>query len=248
MTLRLVRALARPIVRRIDNILRPRGIMIKSYLLSEHSHSSIGSRDERGRTFDQIFESNFWGSPESASGPGSETAAASGYRDRLASLLQAQRINSIFDAPCGDLNWIRPLIAGLDLAYVGGDISPALIAATRAKYPALDLRVFDICEDEFPEAGLWHCRDCLFHLPFVEVRKALANFASSKIELALITTNKSKLLKNRDVETGGFRELDLERPPFMLPPARAYLKDFDERRDFPRYVGLWSRRDIEKSL
>ncbi len=195
--------------------------------------------------FDEISRVNFWGSGESLSGLGSELAFTQGYRARLARCLTGHDIGSIFDAPCGDLNWMSAFLSEHPVAYAGGDISSEVIARARATHPGRDLRVFDITADPFPESDLWHCRDCLFHLPFAAIQQALANFAESGIEHALITSHRARLLhRNLDVGFGGFRFLDLERAPFFLPSPLARIPDYRRGHDFPRYVCMWSRDQI----
>jgi hypothetical protein len=140
-----------------------------------------------------------------------------------------------------------PLIAemGTGIDYVGGDISASLIEDTRRCFPELDLRVFDITTDPFPAADVWHSRDCLFHLPFEAIFSALSNFVDSGIPYALITSHRARLLhRNLDVSFGGFRFLDLERPPISLPRAIERIPDFEFGHDFPRYVCLWSREQV----
>ncbi len=204
---------------------------------------------DRSQIFDRIFTSNFWGSDESRSGVGSEQEAAAAYLVRLRALLTERGLKRMFDAPCGDLNWIAGLARDSAMAYAGGDISAALVASLKSRFGDLDVRQFDICTDDFPAADAWHCRDCLFHLPFADIRMALERFACSTIPYALLTTHKAWLLhRNLDVEPGGFRYLDLERPPIGLPPAGLYLKDYRLGRDFPRFVGLWRREAIAAAL
>lgn len=199
--------------------------------------------------FDRIHEQNFWGSKESASGLGSEISYATGYRERLRKLILTRGLTRIFDAPCGDLNWILPLVDDPDIKYQGGDVSAAVIGAAQKKRPDVRLEIFDVTRDLFPDADVWHCRDCLFHLPFKDIRKALENFASSGVQHALLTSHNARLLhRNLDVNLGGFRLLDLHRPPISLPRALAYLPDYRRFLDFPRYVGLWSRDVIVKAM
>ena len=202
----------------------------------------------RDEIFDRIYERNFWESAESRSGVGSEGTFTAKYRARLKSLLDACRLERFFDAPCGDLNWIASLARLPGVDYSGGDISRSLVSVLNRQFPDIDIRAFDICTDQFPVADVWHCRDCLFHLPFEDIRHSLSNFSSSSIPFALITTHRATLHRNLDVEAGGFRYLDLERAPIGLPPAEAYLKDYRMGRDFPRYVGLWRREAIAGAL
>lgn len=204
-----------------------------------------GRAGSAAEVFNEISRMNFWGSGESLSGLGSEIAFTQAYRAGLARCLTDRGIGSIFDAPCGDLNWMSVFLSEHPVIYAGGDISSEVIARARATHPGRDLRVFDIPADPFPEADLWHCRDCLFHLPFDAIRQALANFAASGIGHALITSHRARLLhRNLDVGFGGFRFLDLERAPFFLPPPLERIPDYRRGHDFPRYVCLWSRDQI----
>lgn len=135
------------------------------------------------------------------------------------------------------------------ITYVGGDISSEVVKRAQATHPNFELRVFDITVDPFPEVDLWHCRDCLFHLPFAAIRQALANFTDSGVGYALLTSHRARLLhRNLDVGFGGFRFLDLERAPFFLPPPLARIPDYRWGHDFPRFVCLWSRDQIAGAL
>lgn len=199
--------------------------------------------------FETIYRDNYWASNESRSGVGSEFTFANAYRQRLERLLRHKAIQSVFDAPCGDLNWIAPLIGQTHIHYLGGDISPSVVRAARSAHPDMEIHVFDITRDPFPQVDLWHCRDCLFHLPFELIEQALANFARSSIPFALITTHHSRLLhQNLNVQPGGFRLLDLEKPPISLPKPLARIRDYRPERDFPRYVCLWSRQQVESAV
>lgn len=204
---------------------------------------------DRADVFDSIYRSNFWASGESRSGVGSEVEFSAAYLARLRALTEERGLKRLFDAPCGDLNWSIGLAREPGVSYAGGDISASLIADLRQQYPEVELRVFDICSDPFPDADVWHCRDCLFHLPFADIRRAFENFARSSIPYALLTTHRARWLhRNLDVSLGGFRFLDLERPPIGLARADEYLPDYRKGSDFPRFVGLWSRAAIVKAI
>jgi hypothetical protein len=194
--------------------------------------------------FDSIHEANYWGSEESISGGGSTLAWANSYAQKLASLIFERRWTSIFDAPCGDLNWMSALIDQTGITYIGGDVSEHAIQAARLRRPGVDVQLFDIRSDPFPKVDVWHCRDCLFHLSFEDGLAALRNFVRSDVEWALITTHTARWLRNLDIETGGWRLLDLERAPFKLPPPVCRIDDYPKGEDFPRYVGLWRRESI----
>ena len=203
----------------------------------------------RSTVFDKVYVNNFWGSSQSRSGLGSELEFTARYRKDLSKFIRERGIKSFFDAPCGDLNWIQEILKGHEIKYIGGDISKSLIENLKHSFPQIDVCQFDICEDRFPKVDVWHCRDCLFHLPFSDIRLALQNFVDSKIPYALLTTHRARFLhRNLDVSAGGFRFLDLQRPPFNFPPAITYLQDYRKGIDFPRYVGLWTNETIGQAL
>lgn len=234
--------LAKRIVNRIG---RPLGInpFARAFPNATTEHLS-----DRADVFDSIYRSNFWGSGESRSGVGSEVDFSAAYLARLRALVVDRKLKRLFDAPCGDLNWSIGLARDQAVDYAGGDISAGLIADMRSAYPEVALTVFDICSDAFPPADVWHCRDCLFHLPFADIHRAFENFARSSIPYALLTTHRARWLhRNLDVPLGGFRYLDLERPPIGIGTAELYLPDYRKGSEFPRYVGLWSRAAIAEA-
>ncbi|MES2119078.1 MAG: class I SAM-dependent methyltransferase [Pseudomonadota bacterium] len=209
--------------------------------------STLPKAGDRDGVFAEIYDKNVWGSGESRSGPGSELGRTERYRRNLLDFLRRRDIRSMFDAPCGDLNWMILVLDQWPMDYSGGDISDVAIDEARKRRPGVDVRRFDICRDPFPKAHVWHCRDTLFHLSFADIWLALRNFASSDIELALITTNSARMMTNLDVPTGGFRYLDLERAPFFLPKAQEYLRDTDDD-GFPRFVGVWPAEAISEAI
>jgi hypothetical protein len=160
-------------------------------------------------------------------------------------------VKSIFDAPCGDFNWMRLVTNETRVRYHGADIVPALIEANRRNYgtPETDFSVFDITRDAFPAADLWLCRDCLFHLSYADTLAALENFSRSRIPLLLTSTHLNpKRLPNRDIRTGGYREIDLCAAPFGLPGGpRERIADWIVPFP-PRDLVLWTRAEIAAAL
>src|SRR5277367_6220031 len=133
--------------------------------------------------FEHIYVNNIWGrNTESKSGPGSSLSYTTNIRQEISRLLNKADIKTFFDAPCGDFNWMKAVEFPESVKYIGGDISPSLIADIREGY-ADDSRsfiVFDITSDVFPTADVWFCRDCLFHLPYKHILSALSLFAASQ--------------------------------------------------------------------
>lgn len=197
--------------------------------------------------FNAVYAANYWDSDESRSGGGSELRIAERYIPRLVKAIRDLGIRSMFDVPCGDLNWMPAVIDETGIDYIGGDIATDALETARSRRPDLDIRHFDICSDDFPKADLWHCRDTFFHLSFAHIRQALARAAAADITYAAITTHRSLFLTNLDVATGGFRLLDLERPPFNFPKPIRYLRDYPWGQ-FPRYVAIWRMSDLRRTL
>src|SRR5262245_27781854 len=126
------------------------------------------------RTFTAIYERNGWGDEESVSGPGSTLARAGDYLNDLLAMLDAFGVRSLVDAPCGDFNWMRRVVAARPLEYTGVDIVQELIAG-RARADAGPGRHFlclDMTRGELPRADLILCRDGLVHLSFADARAA----------------------------------------------------------------------------
>jgi hypothetical protein len=82
------------------------------------------------------------------------------------------------------------------------------------------------------------------HLSFADARAALANIAASGSSYLLSTTFTERA-NNTDIGTGGWRPLNLQRPPFNFPPP---LLMFSEEFDVPEYrdkaIALWALSDL----
>ena len=72
------------------------------------------------------------------------------------------------------------------------------------------------------------CRDCLVHLSYQNIWRALANILASGAQW-LLMTNFLRIESNRDIEDGDWRPLNFELPPFALPPPeRAIVENCAE--------------------
>ena len=170
------------------------------------------------QTFAAIYHRNAWGDAESRSGGGSTQARASDFLDDLLALCRSLDVRSIVDVPCGDFNWARPLADAVD-RYTGIDIVPDLIARNQAAHGS-ETRSFlvgDLTHGPLPPADLVLCRDCLVHLSLDDAVAALDQLVGSPSRYLVLTTFVDEP-DNRDIRSGGWRPLNLERPPFGLPP------------------------------
>ena len=167
--------------------------------------------------FQRIHDTNLWGAPASTSGLGSQIDATAALRAELPRLLEKLGVSSLLDAPCGDAGWINH--ANLRVRLIGIDIVPSLIETLQARAAAGQIKgeyhLADITGDPPPRCDAILCRDCLVHLSFANIERAVANFRASGATW-LIATTFTGWQVNRDCEDGDWRALNLARAPFDL--------------------------------
>jgi hypothetical protein len=165
--------------------------------------------------FRRIHDTNLWKASSSVSGLGSQIDATAALRRELPMLLARLGIPSLLDAPCGDAGWITT--ADLGVRYVGVDIVPALVEGLAARAAAGEIggayHLADITRDPLARCDAILCRDCLVHLSFANIERAVANFKRSGAAW-LIATTFPGWQTNCDCEDGDWRALNFERPPF----------------------------------
>lgn len=207
----------------------------------------LEARREMERVFTEIYRSNAWGGGESVSGPGSSRQRAADFQAELAAALRDLGARVLLDAPCGDFNWIGPLADAVD-RYIGVDVVPELIAENRRRHGSARRRFLrlDMVRDPLPRSDVVLCRDGLVHLTTADIRRALANLRRSGARYLIATTFIGER-GNEDVETGGWRPLNLERPPFSLPKPLGMIDErclhtggiYADKR-----LGIWPMSDI----
>jgi hypothetical protein len=165
--------------------------------------------------FRRIHHSNLWGAAQSTSGLGSQLDATAVLRTELPRLLARLGVASLLDAPCGDAGWINQ--SSLGVRYVGIDIVPDLVERLQVAAAAGEIRgayrLADITRDCLPRCDAVLCRDCLVHLSFANIERAVANFRGSGATWLIATTFPEWQI-NCDCEDGDWRALNLERAPF----------------------------------
>lgn len=55
-------------------------------------------------------------------------------RKKLRKIIKKYKIKSIFDAPCGDCNWIKGIIRNSSVKYIGADIVDEIIKNNKKKF------------------------------------------------------------------------------------------------------------------
>jgi hypothetical protein len=213
--------------------------------LERHRIRAMG---EIQSVFTTIYEENYWGSEESASGPGSTIEYTKNIAKEIPRIISDRRLKRILDAPCGDYNWFRLIERDDDVSYIGGDITEALVISNQERYGNDNTRFMhlDITNDALPKADLWLCRDCLPHLSNNDIFKAINNFLDSDITY-LLTSNYPKCKKNTNILTGQSRLLNLELRPFSFCKPLLSVDDWIE--GYPvRQLALWEKGQLSKSL
>ena len=194
--------------------------------------------------FTEHYRRNGWGNGESVSGEGSTVEQTAVIRAALPNIVRDFQIQTMLDIPCGDFNWMKLL--ELPVQYTGADIVAEIVAENQRRFgnPARAFARLDLTADALPAADLILCRDCLFHLSYDHVSKALANIKRSGSGFLLTTTN-TRLARNKNIVTGEWRRLNLRLPPFSLP---APLLLIDEKCPNPaspdKHIGLWRISDL----
>ncbi|MBM4262844.1 MAG: class I SAM-dependent methyltransferase [Deltaproteobacteria bacterium] len=199
----------------------------------------------------QIYETKAWGGAFSASGTGSDVAQTRTLVQQLPLFLRGFAISSILDIPCGEFSWMKELDRS-NIDYTGADIVEAIVAANTRSYGSAGRRFvrLDLTKDPLPQADLLLCRDCLVHFSFADVFRALENLCAGEFQYVAATTFTDRT-RNRDIVTGQWRALNLERPPIALPKP-IYLINEGCTEDNGAYadkaLGFWKTADIRVTL
>lgn len=197
-----------------------------SFLLNRAlAHAGGGVQQSYEEVFGMQFDAFKRSQYESGSGPGSSVAHTLELRERLPIVLQGLGVRSLLDAPCGDFNWMQHVCLGVD-EYVGVDILPEIVAENEARYggPGRRFARLDLMRADLPRADAIFCRDMLVHFSFAHIFDTLRNFRRSGATY-LLTTSFTDERPNRDIETGGWRTLNLTLPPFDFPPPARVINE-----------------------
>jgi 2-polyprenyl-3-methyl-5-hydroxy-6-metoxy-1,4-benzoquinol methylase len=195
----------------IDDSSRPPVLAHQRFAADRDSFAEMNLRQR----FQRIHDTNLWGAEASVSGLGSELDGTATLRAELPPLLRRLQVASLLDAPCGDAGWIAR--ADLGVRVTGVDIVPDLIERLRGRAArgevSGDYHLADITSDSLPRCDAILCRDCLVHLSFANIARAVDNFRRTGARW-LITTTFPEWEHNTDCEDGDWRALNFERSPF----------------------------------
>lgn len=129
------------------------------------------------------------GLPETPCGYGSTLAATKLQRKWISGLIKKYEIRSIADIGAGDLNWIKEMRFPDDVKYKAYDLVPRLP----------EIRKFNIIKSVPVKADMLMCLWVLNHLPYNDVKKALANLKESGSKY-LLMTDRQRCHKNQPPE------------------------------------------------
>lgn len=203
------------------------------------------------RLFTHYYHKNGWSGENSLSGPGSDPAYTKVLAVQLPGFLKSFNIQSILDVPCGDFLWMEEIDLS-SFTYTGGDIVGDLVRENNTAYGKNNISFLklDILTDELPQTDVIFCRDCLVHFSYTNIQKSLRNIIKSN-STYLLTTTFNQRAKNKNIITGEWRPLNLEKAPFLLPPPLAYLDEGctignDQYKD--KMMGLWKISDLKEAI
>ncbi|HEY5927252.1 MAG TPA: methyltransferase [Kofleriaceae bacterium] len=178
--------------------------------------------DKTEHAFSQIYQAATWSKNDAGtgnSGTGSTARATTEYRALLQRVLAERGIRSVVDAGCGDWEFSQ-LVDWTGVDYKGYDIVEAVVAEDTKRFakPGIQFFVGNIVTDKLPAADLLISKHVLQHLPDNDVIAFLKKLPDYKY--ALITNGVEPSSKSArhaiDIEPGGYRPLDITKPPFNI--------------------------------
>lgn len=187
---------------------------------------------------------------ESISGAGSSLQSTEIISKELPRLINNLHIGSLLDLCCGDCGWITKL--DLNVQYVGVDIVQELIKINRMKYKYRQFMYMDLLSSDLPrwyleqKMDLILCRDCLVHFSYGEATLAIQNICRSNSKY-LLTTTFCKHNNDQDIAIGSWHTVNLELPPFNLPPPLLIINENCQEHHpnfLDKSLGLWRIEDL----
>lgn len=173
---------------------------MKKTFLTSGLFSLFTKRSSIKDRFTKYYHSNYWGGKESLSGRGSDSSQTETLLIELRKLFNDLSIKTVLDVPCGDFNWMKNLDFS-HINYIGGDIVVDLINKNKTNFgenPNVHFQVIDITETDLPKVDLIICRDCLVHLSYKDIKKAISKIKQSNSGFLLATsfTERKKKLQH----------------------------------------------------
>lgn len=162
----------------------------------------------------------------SVNGPGSSMGCTTGLRKELPQLLRDYQVQTMLDAPCGDLNWIRATDLSFLHSYIGMDVESRIIKDLKTAFHTQPGYAF-VCTNlltrkKYPQVDLILCRDFFSHITTEHITNVLNKFKDSG-STYLLASNYPDASNEFDYHPEQYpwigyleREHDLEAEPFIL--------------------------------
>jgi len=200
--------------------------------------------------FEFYFKTNVFNDPESRSGTGSNLEQTKILREAFPAIIRKYHIISLLDVPCGDFFWMKEIqykLAEILEVYIGGDIVNDIIEINNQAYSKskFSFCYMDILKSQLPKVDLIFCRDCFVHFSYEDILRGLVNIKKSKSTFLLTTTFPGR--KNKDIITGGWRPLDLQKFPFYLcEPIELFFEGCsqDNGRYMDKSIAIWKVKEV----
>jgi hypothetical protein len=185
-----------------------------------------GNHSKARKIFNRIYASRAWGKDGRGSGPGSRIDQTQETVSVLEYVILWLGVQSMLDAPCGGREWQTPFVHYIhskipSFRYLGLDVAEEPLAKNID--PLLPTRLHDLTEEPLPTGyDLVLSRDALQHNSYEDIRRILLYFACSDASYFLIGSYPNHPHPNRNIQTGDYFSIDLNRSPFHMKPWKVF--------------------------
>jgi len=220
-----------------------RKYFMEIYLKIRH-RNILKNNNNMDNVFSHIFTKNFWWSEESRSWKWSSKKNTRYILEQIKLLIKDHQIKTILDVPCWDCNRIEP--KNIWCKYIWWDIVEELIKLNKKRFPNVEFHKIDITSSVLPKVDLVFCRECLQHLSFENVFKAIKNFKKSWSTYLLTSTYINWV--NKNIKNWMYFEINLDKDPFSFPHPIMKIEEKDNnlfyRTDKWEYLYLYKLKNI----
>ena len=197
--------------------------------------------------FIDFYANRSWGESASLSGDGSDLTQTATIREEIPILLRRYNCDTMVDAPCGDFFWMRMVDLPVS-KYTGVELVQEVIDFIQSKFSneKYQFMQLDLTKGVIPKADMVLCRDCLVHLSYADIARAIRGFKASGSKY-LLTTSFINRDYNYEIKTGEWHPLNLIKPPFNFPIPIAIIVENcteDRGRYRDKTLCLWRIADL----
>lgn len=176
----------------------------------------LPARDPIEEAFTTVCTRRLWGGNPSGEGSTPENTVL--YRFFLQNFLKDHNIQTVTEVGSGDWGFSK-MIDWSGIQYTGYDICKELVETNQKEFGSSTIKFIhgNALRLDLPHADLLICKDVLQHLPNYEIYVIFPQLKKFKHVLLINDVDAETLTSdNRDMFAGGFRPIDLTKPPFNL--------------------------------